>query len=342
MAQDNKWYWTLAMRLLFPEQRKWVARALITAGIPMVTGPFWEPYVNAALEHYAGFSVPVPNVFAGWAILVLGLLVFIFNEVSDRRPKKEVTSYEDLADRKSMEKLFSNLYMPALDKFFHFGKLSITYVPILHYFYGLEGFVQASSYHIHDAELKGDVDKLYAALSRALSHGEYFVEMPNVELQKFDSHRDIHADADAYRAHQDFLSSVHAAEDHLRSLYRRVSTKYPDFDFLKTSQAALAEYHEYDQKQKEEEAEVVSEFEFEVLHAILDVEAGPHYPNLATLAALLTSPRVDVQVALDKLIERGFVAHLYRGMPYQKYTVLKDGRAYYVANREQLGEGKST
>lgn len=339
MAQEKKWVRALTMRLLFPELRKWVARALIAAGIPTVTGPIWEPYANAALEHYAGFSVPAPNVITGWVILILGLVVFAVSEVLDRWPRITVTSDEDVADRKSMEMLFSNLYIPVLDKFFQYGKRSVTYLPILHYFYGLEGLVQTSTYHVHDAELKSDVDGLYSALSRALSHGEYFVEMPNPELQKFDSQRDIHADPDAKKAQEDFVSSVFGAERHLRSLCRSVSAKYPDFDFSRTDRTALAEYREYYQKKEEEEAAVISGFEFEVLSTILNVEAGPNYPNLATLTEVLARPRVNVQVALDKLIERGFVAHLYRGAPHQKYTVLKDGRAYYVANREQLGEG---
>lgn len=139
-------------------------------------------------------------------------------------------------------------------------------------------------------KLRSDVDRQHAALSHALSHGEYLVEVPNTELQKFDSWRDIHVGPDAERAHEDFVSSVYATGDHLRSLYRRVSTKYPDFDFSRANRIAFAEYCEY--YQKKEEAAVVSEFE--VLCTFLDVEQGPNYPNLATLAVVLTCPRVDV------------------------------------------------
>ena len=126
MIQESNRYWALFIRLFFPEQRKWVARILIVAGISMVTGPMWEPYAKAALEHYAGFSVPAIDVTTGWVILILGLAVFSINEVLDRRPNIKVASDQDVADRKSMEILLSNLYLPALDKFFHFGKLSIS------------------------------------------------------------------------------------------------------------------------------------------------------------------------------------------------------------------------
>lgn len=62
------------------------------------------------------------------------------------------------------------------------------------------------------------MDGLHAVLSHALSYGEYLVEVPNTELQKFDSWHDIHVGPDAERAHEDFVSSVYAAGDHLRSL----------------------------------------------------------------------------------------------------------------------------
>lgn len=35
----------------------------------------------------------------------------------------------------------SELHLPTLDLFTHYGKLSATYIPVLHYFYGLEGVV---------------------------------------------------------------------------------------------------------------------------------------------------------------------------------------------------------
>lgn len=326
------------LRIFFPEQRKWVARTLIVVGISMVSTPVWAPYADAVLKRYADMSVPVgPGAIAGWILLALGLTVFSVNEFLDRRPKPKLVSAEDVADRKSMESLLSTLFLPAMDQFFHFGKLSIIYVPVLHCFYGLEGFVQASNYHIHDQGLKGEVDSLYLALSSALSHGEYFVEMPNEDFQKFDSRRDIYFDPDAKRAHDDFVSSVYSAERNLRNLCTQIRSKYPDFDFNTTNRLALIEYKEHYRKKEESARSDVSDVELSVLHAILSMEEYRQYPNLNNLSQTLGSPRVDVQVALDKLIELAFVKHLYPGMPHQKYTVLKDGRAYYVKHKERAG-----
>ncbi len=323
-------------RYLFPEQRKWVAKVLIVSGLSLLLGPAWVPIANAVLQRYADFSVPETDQSTGWVILVLGLLAFAFNEFLGASRKTEVISAQDVADRNSMKLLFSNLYLPALDEFFHFGKLSITYIPALHYFYGLEGFVRASNYHVHCEQLKREVDGLYAELSKALSFHAYFVEMPNADLQKFDSRRDIYRDHDAKQAHDDFVNAVYAAEAHMRSLCTLVSSKYPDFDFSETNRLALNDYREHYPRQEEAKPMALTQFEFSVLRAIVDIESGPNYPNLETLMTELGCPRVDVQVGLDKLIEIDFVKHLYPGLPYQKYTALKDGRAFYVEHRHEM------
>lgn len=336
MSKVSSRLWILIERYLFPEQRKWVARVLIGTGLYMVTGPLWEPLLNAFLKRYFDLSVPATDVITGWVFFCIGLLVFAFNEFMATRGKTEVISAQDIADRNAMKLLFSNLNLPALDEFFHFGKLSITYMPALHYFYGLEGFVRASNYHVHYEQLKREVDGLYAELSKALSYHAYFVEMPNADMQKFDSRR-----ADARQAHDDFLKAVYAAEAHTRRLCTLVSSKYPDFDFSETNRLALNDYCEHYPRQKEVEPMALTHFEFSVLKAIVDIESGPNYPNLETLMIQLDHPMVDVQVALDKLIELDFVKHLYPGLPYQKYTVLKDGRAFYVEHRHEMTE-KST
>ena len=162
------------LRVFFPEQRKWVARVFILAGIPLVAGQVWEPYANALLSRYADIRVPIDAATTtGWIFLAIGLVVFAINEILDRLPRRAVSA-EDESDRRACDEIFSQLHLPTLDSFIHYGKLSMTYYPVLHYFYGLEGFVQASSYQIYDARLKSAIDSLYASLSRALSFGEFF------------------------------------------------------------------------------------------------------------------------------------------------------------------------
>lgn len=320
------------IRIFFPEQRKWVARILIASAIPMLTGPVWEPYLNAVLRRYGDFVVPNPNVTAGWVLLVCGLVVFAANEVLDRRPKQVRVPVEDVADRKTLLTLFSELHLPTLDQFIHYGKLSITYVPVLHHFHGSEGVVQASNFHLHDRVIKSEVGGLHAALSRALSFGEYFVEMPNEKLQKFDSRRDIHADPRAREAHNDFIQAVYDVETHLRALCAAVRSKYPDFDFEATNRRALDDYKSYYQEPSPE----LSEHEFAVLAEIVRLEEVREAPTLQNLATAMGVPKVDVQVGLDNLTKLGHVKHLYPGGLHQKFTVLPSGRALYIRLRDSF------
>lgn len=321
------------IRLFFPEQRRWVVRVLVVAGLSMLSVPLWEPYLNAFLARYIDLSVPSPNATFGWILLVLGIIGVIANEVVDRWPKRISVSVEDEADKKTLHGLFAELHLPTLDLFIHYGKLSMTYIPVLHYFSGLEAVVQASKYHVYDRQLKEGVERLYASLSKALSYGEYFTDTSNEKLQKFDSRHDVHADPRARGAHDAFIQAVYDTETHLRALCMTVRSKYPDFDLDATSRQALEDYRSYN-----EEAAAVSDWEFAVLAMIIRLEEVRDVPTLQRLAEVLDKPKVDVQVALDKMIKLGHVKHLYPGMTWQKFTALPDGRAYYVRHRDSAME----
>lgn len=318
------------VRLFYPEQRKWVAKVLVLAAIPLISGPVWQPYLDAFLASYFDINVPSTNITIGAVLLALGLLCVIANETLDRWPKKISVSVEDDADRQTLHGLFSELHLPTLDLFTHYGKLSATYIPVLHYFYGLEGVVHASKYHIHDQSLKVGVEHLYASLAKALSYGEFFTETADENIQKFDNRQDVHAAPRAREAHDAFVQAVYDTETHLKALCMAVRSKYPGFDLDATSRHALENYRRY----TKEAAAELSDGDFAVLAMIIRLEEVRDIPTLSRLAEVLDRPRVDVQVALDKMIKMGHVKHLYPGMTWQKFTVLPDGRAYYVLHRD--------
>lgn len=329
MKVNEQQIWRV-IRLFFPEQRKWVARVLVLAGIPLISGPLWQPYLDAFLARYFDINVPSPNITIGAVLLTLGLLGVIANEALDRWPKKISVSVEDDADKQTLHGLFSELHLPSLDLFIHYGKLSATYTPVLHYFYGLEGVVHASKYHIHDQSLKVGVEHLYASLSKALSYGEFFTETANENIQKFDNRQDVHAAPRAREAHDAFIQAVCDTETHLKALCMAVRSKYPGFDLDATSRHALEDYRRY----TKEAAAELSDGEFAVLAMIIRLEEVRDVTTLPRLAEVLDRPKVDVQVALDKMIKMGHVKHLYPGMTWQKFTALPDGRAYYVLRRD--------
>lgn len=321
------------IRLLFPEQRKWAARMLLAAGLSLVSGPLWEPYLNALLARYAEISVPNPSPTIGGLLLALGIIGVIINEVLDRRPKRVSVSIEDHVDKSTLYELFSELHLPTLDQFIYYGRLSMTYTPVLHYFYGLQAVVQASKFHVYDRQLKEDANSLCASLTTALSFGEYFTDTANDKLQKFDSRHDVHADPRARAAHDGFIQAVNDTDTHLRSLCIRVRSKFPDFDMDVTSRQALEAYRRH----FEEAQSAVSLWELAVLETIIALEEVRDAPTLERLAAALERPKVDVQVALDRLITLKHVKHLYPGAAWQKYTALQDGRAYFVRHRDSAG-----
>lgn len=74
-------------------------------------------------------------------------------------------------------------------------------------------------------------------------------------------------------------------------------------------------------------------FEVAMLGEILRLEEIKATPNLYNLTTGMQCETLEGRVTLDRLIERGFVKHLYPGWSHQKYTVLSAGRAYYLSNR---------
>lgn len=89
-----------ALGALFPEQRKWIVRVLVLAGVPMLSAPLWEPYLNAALAKYFEVRVPTPNAMVGGILLALGVMGAIANVVLDRKDKRIAVSQEDVADKR--------------------------------------------------------------------------------------------------------------------------------------------------------------------------------------------------------------------------------------------------
>lgn len=323
-----------ALGAWFPEQRKWIVRVLVLAGLPMLSAPLWEPYLNAALAKSFDVSVTTPNAMVGGILLALGIMGAIANVVLDRKDKRIAVSQEDVADKKTLTMLFSEIYLPTLDTFIDYGKKSVIYIPVLHYFFGVDAVIRSSAYHLHDPKLREAVGHFHAALSKALSYGEYFVEMPNDTLQKFDSRHDVHVDPQAKAAHEDFIQAVWDTEHHIKVLCQLVQSKYLDFDLSETNRRALEDYRHHQAKVANE----VSDWEFSVMNAIIEMEEIRETPTLQNLSATLKRPSVDVRVALDKLIGLNYVKHLYPGAPWQKYTVLADGRAYYVLHRGLDGQ----
>lgn len=317
-------------RLIRPEPRKWIIRASFGAGIPLISTPLWEPYLRAILAQKYNINVQLDASYAGWILISIGLIMILVNHYIDSKPKFKVLSEEDKSDRKNLVSLFNEIHIPTMDLFFEQGKLSMTYIPAIHFLYGIEGVFKSSSFHIHDLEIKNKAQGFYDNLKRSLSFAEYFTETSSPELQKFDSRFNIHSDSVAAQAKADFTRFIIGAEVNLKELCSLICSKYPDFNFSETNKKALDDY-KYHHSMVEN---MVSGLQFSLMEIIVELEGRREAPTLQRLAQEASKPTVDVQVAMNKLIKKGFAHHLYKGMPHQKYTLSDEGREYFIDNRD--------
>lgn len=200
-------------KLLRPEPRKWVVRFVITSGVTLLSTPAWGPYLDAYLKKKYDLSIIPAPTYTGWVLFIVGLLILYANYIIDSKPKMEKEDSEERkADKKSLYKLFSQLHIPSMDEFFHHGRMSMVYIPATHYADGLSALINSSNFHLHDKEILLSVIALDESLRKSFSLYGYFTETANKDLFKFDSKFRIHSDAEARRAHDDFIESVCVAE----------------------------------------------------------------------------------------------------------------------------------
>ncbi|HBS0497634.1 hypothetical protein [Pantoea agglomerans] len=318
-------------KLFRPEPRKWAVRFVITSGVTLLSTPAWGPYLDAYLKKKYDLSIIPAPTYIGWILFIVGLLILYANYKIDSKPgMTKEDSEEKKADKKSLYKLFSQLHIPSMDEFFHHGKMSMVYIPATHYADGLSALINSSNFHLYDKEILLSVNALDESLKNSFSLYGYFTETANKNLFKFDSKFRIHSDAEARKAHDDFIESVCAAEKNLKKLCYYTKSTFPDFDFSITDKNAFDDYKYHNSVPEKK----ISDFDFSVLSKIIQLEEWRETPTLNRLASELSTQKVDVQVALDRMINLNFAKHLYKGQPCQKYTVMKEGRAYYVENRD--------
>jgi hypothetical protein len=76
------------IRIFKPDQRKWLVRTFALAGIPMVSSPFWQSWVEAFIEQEINIDLSVTSA-PGWVLIIIGLAIHGFNVYQDKESKKE-------------------------------------------------------------------------------------------------------------------------------------------------------------------------------------------------------------------------------------------------------------
>ncbi|UCQ53890.1 hypothetical protein DCF75_14450 [Edwardsiella tarda] len=328
MKFNEDFFWKV-VRFIKGEPRKWLGRVMVLAALAMITDSFWAQLFSAFLVKYFGVNPETPDWWPGWVLLAISIAIIFINHNIDNQPKVVEVSIEDKSDKKTLFSLFCEIHIPSMDLFFENGRSSFIYVPAIHYAMGVESIVSSSTFYIHDSRIKALVFEFYEYFSSALSFPGYFKETNNPNLQKFNEKYRIHSDSDAREAFDKFGVAIREAERCFKSLCLAVREKYPEFDFNVTNRKAADDYTAYYSELDNQ----VTDFQFSIMSAIVELEACRQVPSLSRLADEISKPVVDVQVAMNKLIKLGYAHHLYKGMPYQKYTLSDQGREYYVENR---------
>jgi nucleoside phosphorylase len=162
---------------------------------------------------------------------------------------KNKSSVKDAHDKKMLIAIYERIHRPTLEHFFHFGKLHKLYDPAEDYFFDVDSIVGGIGFHIYDATIRTHVEEFREKWREALyDYRSYFVEMPNPNLQRFNSRFDIYRDSKALAAHDGFLAAIYKTETTLRQLCAAVLDKYPGFDFDLTDAAAIERHRSQNQK----------------------------------------------------------------------------------------------
>lgn len=237
-------HWIQRIRAFIPPQRRRIASAFIFAGLTTVFVPFWQEIIASFLNKYLEVNSKVP-LGLGIASIIVGIFIFFYSEYIEKRQPEPRISPEYLHDKNCLKSFFEEIHTPTLDYFIHWGKLSTIYLPFLYYFYGMKSFVTSSTFHIYDTKIKNLVCELNQKIELSLSYAPYFKDMPNPDLQKFDSRYDIFLNKQAGEAHKKFKDSIYAIEKLMQELHHEVMERYPGFDFAATNQAAFAKNKSY-------------------------------------------------------------------------------------------------
>ncbi|WP_429752595.1 FKBP-type peptidyl-prolyl cis-trans isomerase [Vibrio minamisatsumaniensis] len=76
------------IRVFKPEQRKWLVRTFVLAGISMISSPWWQPFIEALIEQKLDIDLSVASA-PGWVLITIGLALHGFNVYQDKESKKE-------------------------------------------------------------------------------------------------------------------------------------------------------------------------------------------------------------------------------------------------------------
>jgi hypothetical protein len=143
-----------------------------------------------------------------------------------------------------LKRVLSTINSHALDTFLEMAPQQI-YTPIIHYFDGFKGIVNASNFMLYDPTALGLVEKVYKYFSISLTHDYLYVNTANSEIQKLGKYQAIPFTAKEKELIVELREAIAELNKNWRLLLKHIKLNYLEIDTEKLSKAAFEEYQEF-------------------------------------------------------------------------------------------------
>lgn len=234
---------------LNPKLETRIIWTLFTLGAFLVGGP---PFIAAAVLTFkygdSTFFAEISNgsdilsIILGVLFLVVALYLFERKRKREETQDTEKVSVEDDKDKKTVLSILVSINTKVIDNAIERGRLLQFYDPVLHYYYGVKGLAESSSFMLYNEEIRNLFEHFYRTYKSFISHGAHFTQTSHPDLHRFVKSHEI-GDWKKHEEYQNsYLSDVKAFDEAYRLLIGFVKRKYPDIDLAATNRAASDDY----------------------------------------------------------------------------------------------------
>lgn len=169
------------------------------------------------------------------------LLAFIIYNLLKSFYRNQYLSKQN--DKKSINYILNSINTIVIDDAIKYGRDDLLfYVPIRHYYLGVQGLYNSSAFHIYNYKLRIIFDNFYIAFTKFDSHPDYFHITGNNHILRFVKPREV-KNSDEYEKYKnEFLEDVENFEFYYHQLIDHIKNNYPDIDISETNKKALEDY----------------------------------------------------------------------------------------------------
>ncbi|WP_122032958.1 hypothetical protein [Aliivibrio sp. EL58] len=181
-------------------------------------------------------------ILLGVVFLAVAVYIFIRKQRREDLSRVQKLSTQELKDKATIKLILESFNTHELDVSIDRGHYSQFYAPALHYFYGVEGLAESSSFIIHDKQLLTFFRAFYQSFSAFCSHGFYFRQSSHADLHRFIKPHELGDWNQCEKYENSYLSDVTQFEVDYHNLIEHIKINFPDIDLNETNKVAVADY----------------------------------------------------------------------------------------------------